>query len=175
MKPTGTLIHRDGGAELELKRRFDAPVTTVWEAITESDRLSAYIGHWSGDPASGVVTFQMNAEGEVPPEHYHILEVHPPRKLVVQLGESPDDIQPVGDDDIPHQPWIVELNLIEADGRTTLALRQQIENPDMAPEIAVGWEYYLDRMVAAEHGESAEEISFEPYEAMAPAYRDLLN
>ena len=170
LQPTGRLTPRDQGVQFEIERAFTTSITSVWEAITENRRLSHYIGHWTGDPASGTIHFQMTAEPELEPEVYHILECVRPKRLVVQIGETPDDAMPAGHDDHTG-PWVVEFNLVDADGAVHLAMRQQIRDKDLAGEIAAGWEYYLDRLVAAEHGEDAEEISFEPYSEMAAQYQ----
>lgn len=173
-RPTGQFTPRDDGVLLEFERTFDVPIDEVWAAVTESDRLARYIGTWTGDPDSGVIEFQMTSEGEVGPELYHLLVCEPPTRLLVQLGDTPQDEQPVGQDDARTDPWLLELVLSEVRGVTTLALRQQIDDPAKAPDIACGWEYYLDRLVAAERGEDAESILFEPYAELAGAYRSAL-
>ena len=45
-KPTGRVETRDGERVLVLTRHFTAPIDDVWAAVTESDRLSRWIGRW---------------------------------------------------------------------------------------------------------------------------------
>ena len=63
-RPTGRREERHGETHLVFERTFRAPIEDVWAAVTESGRLSRWIGEGSGDPASGSVTFRMTAEGD---------------------------------------------------------------------------------------------------------------
>ena len=63
-QPTGRQEERHGETFLVFERTFRAPIQDVWAAVTESDRMARWIGVWTGDPASGAVTFRMTAEGE---------------------------------------------------------------------------------------------------------------
>ncbi len=62
--PTGRRDRHGDRDYLVLERTFAAPVEDVWAAVTEPERLQRWIGTWTGDPASGQVTFRMTAEGE---------------------------------------------------------------------------------------------------------------
>ena len=158
--PTGRLERIDGRLTLVLTRTFDAPIEDVWAAITEPERLARWIGTWSGDPESGSVLWAMTAEGQEPPgDALEIRECTPPRRLAVTSQ--------VGD-----QHWYLDADLSEADGVTTLTFSQPDVDQIDAPSVGAGWEYYLDRLVAAETGGEVAAVDFERdyYPAMAEHY-----
>ena len=70
--------------------------------------------------------------------------------------------------------WYLDVDLSEADGVTTLAFSQPDVDPEDALSVGPGWEYYLDRLVAAETGGDLAAIDFERdyYPAMADYYRE---
>ncbi|MGD7788928.1 SRPBCC family protein [Propionibacteriaceae bacterium Y1700] len=163
-KATGRLEKRPSGNVITFERTFGAPITDVWAAITESPRLERWIGTWTGTPASGQVTFEMNAEGEdMPASRYDIVACEPPRLLHVTTTDD-------------YGSWDLELTLTESNGITTLQLAQQIDDPGMLENTGPGWDYYLDRLVAAETGQDPGRIDFDrdyypalraPYQSMA--------
>lgn len=156
---------RDGLATLVLERRFRAPAADVWAAVTEPDRLVRWIGTWSGDPASGTVDFRMTAEGEdIAAEAVTILECDAPRRLAIVIANAAE----------ASGQWHLELDLSERDGVTTLQFAQRLQDPAIASDVGPGWEYYLDRLVAAHrHGDATSVLWPGPYEAMAEHYRQL--
>ena len=159
--PTGR-IERDGDRRtLVLTREFRAPVESVWAAVTEPDRLARWIGAVSGDPETGRVSFRMTAEGDdAPEEDVEIRECEPPRALKVTIRWG-DNV------------WHLEVALEERDGVTTLTFTQPDLDLDDAPSVGPGWEFYLDRLVAAEAGQDVSSIDFDRdyYPAMAEYYR----
>jgi hypothetical protein len=123
--------------------------------------MERWIGTWHGDPASGHVLFRMTAEGEeATDEEVEIRECAPPPRLAVTSR--------VGDDS-----WMLELDLVEDAGVTTLTFRQPHVGAEEAESVGPGWEYYLDRLVAAETGADVGAIDFERdyYPAMRQHYR----
>ncbi len=100
--PTGRLV----GADLVFLRTIAAPVSEVWSALSESDRLDAWIGRFEGDPASGEVD-----EG-----------------------------------------WHLRAQLSDDAGATRLVFTHVDVAPGVAEMIGPGWDYYLDRLVAAVTG-----------------------
>ncbi|WP_377642686.1 SRPBCC family protein [Oryzobacter terrae] len=163
-EPAGRREDRDGSPFVVLERTFRAPASDVWAAVTEPERLQRWIGTWSGDPATGQVEFLMTAEGdEVDPARTTIHECDPPRRLVLSwdAGSGGGGV------------WHLELDLAEASGATTLTFAQRI--PDLATgrDVGPGWEYYLDRLVAAESGGDVASVAWPEYEGMLGYYADL--
>ena len=151
---TGRRDDRDGTAYVVFERTFKAPIADVWAAVTESDRLSRWIGNWTGDPASGSVSFYMTAEAaDAPEEKIFIDECHEPTRLVMRSAR-PDDHSEV---------WSWQIDLAEADGVTTLTFAQEVVDVTLAESVGPGWDYYLDRMVAAETGGDPAAIDFDDY------------
>lgn len=161
---TGRKEARHGRTFLVMTRQFRAPIEDVWAAVTESDRLARWIGTWSGDPADGKVQFQMRYEGDdVPAEEFVIDECDEPRRLAITTTS------PYEEDQVT---WHLELDLAEADGTTTLTFAQSVPEPTMAENVGPGWDYYLDRMVAAESGGDVGAIDFDDYyPALSDHYR----
>ena len=159
---TGRRAIRNGFDSVVLERTFPAPIESVWAAVTESDRLERWVGTWAGDPASGAVLFRMNAEGYgVEPETMSIDECDPPRRLVLTST-------PPGEGNV----WHFVLELAELDGTTTLTFSQSVPDADLAAGVGPGWEYYLDRLVAAETGGDVAAIDFGDYHpAQSDRYR----
>jgi uncharacterized protein YndB with AHSA1/START domain len=160
---TGHKEVRAGVPHVVFSRTFAAPVEDVWAAITESDRLARWIGSWTGDPAEGHVSFRMLFEGDEPSdEKFTIDECDEPRRLAITTwmpseGDHPDS-------------WHLELDLSEADGVTTFTFAQSVPEPTMAEGVGPGWDYYLDRMVAAETGGDVAAIDFNDYHPSLSAY-----
>jgi uncharacterized protein YndB with AHSA1/START domain len=163
---TATMTGRRDEREPEwivLPRTFRAPLDQVWKAVTEPERLERWIGTWSGDPAEGRVSFRMTAEGEdVPASDYVITACRPPEHLGLEA-------------DAAGMRWELRLDLAEADGVTTLLFAQRMTDPEMASSVGPGWEYYLDRLVAAETGGDVTGIAWDDYyPALADDYRALV-
>lgn len=153
IKATGLVRTTGFSRKLAFERTFSAPIAEVWASITEPDRLNRWIGTWSGEPGPGrTIAFTMTAEGAVEPENVLIVECEPPRALTLRLPG------PGG------TPWDVDVALTEDGGVTTLVFAQTIKPGDNLGEYGPGWEYYLDRLVAAFSGES-----FVPWEEYPPA------
>ena len=151
---TGHPEQRDGTPYVVFRREFRAPIADVWAAVTEPERLERWIGTWAGDPTSGSVEFRMTAEAEdAPAETHHILVCEPPRRLVTE-SRSP------GEDD---GVWRLELDLAEADGVTVLTFGQRLEPSVPVDSVGPGWDYYLDRLVAAHAGRDVAEVVWDDY------------
>lgn len=156
----------DGDATyVQFVRTFRAPITDVWAAVTESDRLARWLGSWTGDPATGSVLFQMLFEGdEVPQEHFAIDECTPPYRLRITTSMPHDGENP--------EHWQLQVDLAESDGVTTLTFAQNVPDPSMAESVGPGWDYYLDRMVVAEAGGDVAAVDFDDYfPALSEHYR----
>lgn len=162
-RATGRCDVRDGTAYVVFERTFTAPIADVWAAVTESDRLSRWIGNWSGNPASGSIDFFMTAEAaDAPAEQIFIDECVEPTRLVMR-STRPDDHSLL---------WSWQVDLAEAGGVTTLTFAQEVCDIVLAESVGPGWDYYLDRMVAAETGGDLAVIDFDDYfPAFAAHYR----
>lgn len=164
---TGRRERRDEVDYLVLTRTFRAPIADVWAAITEPERLARWIGTWSGDPTSGQVTFRMLYEGDdVADELFVIDECHPPSRLAITTTAPYQDGTTA--------TWQVQLTLTETDGVTTLEFAQSVPEPRMAESVGAGWEYYLDRLVAAETGGDVDDVDWDAYyPSLSEPYRAL--
>jgi uncharacterized protein YndB with AHSA1/START domain len=162
---TGRTEQRPDGPYIVLTRTFRAPIDDVWAAVTEPDRLARWIGRWTGDPATGKVAVEMLYEGDdVEPEEYTIDACKAPHQLELTSQGTYGEDAPV--------TWHLKLDLAEADGVTTLTFAQSMDDPTMAENVGPGWEYYLDRLVAAETGGDPAAIEFgDYYPALSEHYR----
>lgn len=132
-----------------LTRTFRAPIADVWAAVTEPDRMARWIGTWNGDPETGSVLFRMTAEGDdVAEQAWDITACEPPRSLTVHAADDSG-------------VWDLGFHLDEQDHITTLEFTHVIHDPSTLEMIGPGWEYYLDRLVAAETGRDLVDIDFE--------------
>lgn len=161
---TGRLEARDGNDWVVFDRTFRAPIESVWAAITEPDRLERWIGTWAGDPASGSVLFRMTAESEdASAEAVRIDDCDPPRRLAVTTNVETES-----------DSWHLVLELVEHAGRTTLSFSQSELNAETAANVGPGWEYYLDRLVAAETEQDVAGVNWDDYyPAQSDYYRAL--
>jgi uncharacterized protein YndB with AHSA1/START domain len=160
VEPTGRITTDGDRRVLTIVREFRAPIEDVWAAVTDPERLARWIGTWTGDPASGSVGFTMTAEGATEPEDMEIRECDPPHVLRVTSSTAMGQ-------------WFLDLVLEERDGVTLLTFSQPDLDPASADSVGPGWEYYLDRLVAAETGADVGAVDFERdyYPAMQEHYR----
>jgi uncharacterized protein YndB with AHSA1/START domain len=161
---TGTVTKIDGDPHLVILRRFGASADDVWRELTESERLERWIGRWEGDPKTGRVTFFMTAEGtDAEPEEYTILECDRPRRFA-------------GDTSQGEGSWHLWFELAEeGPGDTVLTFGQRLNPGEDVGTIGPGWEYYLDRLVAAQAGLDADGVRFDDYfPALQPEYERLV-
>lgn len=162
---TGRRETRDGTDHIVFTRTFRAAIDDVWAAVTESERLARWIGTWIGDPASGAVTFQMNAEGDIPEETFEIASCEAPRRLVIDSWNEAEQVT-----------WHIELSLAEEAGVTTLTFSHSVPRAELASGVGPGWDYYLDRLVAAENGAGVGSIDWASYSpALSEHYRTLFS
>ena len=164
MNPTATghRAQRGDATYVVYEREFRAPIADVWAAVTEPARLERWIGTWSGDPATGSVEFRMTAEAEdAPADPHRIVACDPPRRLVTESAAA-------GDGSV----WRLELDLAEAGGVTVLTFAQLLDDSIPVDSVGPGWDYYLDRLVAAEAGRDVAEVVWDDYyPALAEPYR----
>ena len=170
----GRREQRDGRTLLVIERRFRAPVADVWAACTEPGRMERWIGTWSGDPASGSVTFRMTAEGDdVRGEEMDVLACEPPHRFAVRGRTA----EPFSEDGAGEKGvWEMELVLAEADDGTSLRFEQVLvpgaSAVDMAASVGPGWEYSLDRLAASLAGGDVAAVEWEAYATGSAHYRE---
>lgn len=137
---TGVVSLSGGSAELTIERRVTADAIAVWPFLTESRELGMWIGSYAGDPDSGEVVMSMNAEGGEATSAVEILDCDAPEHLAVLTTDE-------------HASWSLEVELIDgghdAGSGTTIRFTHHDVVLDALPDIAAGWEWYLDRLVAA--------------------------
>lgn len=112
----------------------------------------------------------MTAEEGAPSMPIRIDECVAPERIAVSAGEGAETWTLYGE---------VRVDASGAEGGggagSVLALSQEISDPEQASAIGPGWEFYIDRLVAAETGGDPAEIDFDAYyPAQADYYRGLL-
>ena len=182
--PTG--IRTDRG--IAITRRFPLPPAELWHWLTDPDRTAQWFGRWSGDPSTGEVAAQLSAEEGAPMSTSAIHECTAPQRLVLGTGPgwvialdiTADSGVLTGSQDESAGGETPPGSTDDSAGRTriggsVLTLSQDMEDAAFAAEVGPGWEYYLDRLVAATEGCDAEAIAFEPdyLPGMAEHYRAL--
>lgn len=161
---TGTVTKIDGHANLVILRRFAATADEVWRDLTDSALLERWIGRWEGDPCTGHVAFSMTAESEdAAPAEFTIHECDRPRRFA---GDTAPDAG----------GWHLWFELAEdSPGDTVLTFGQRLDVGDDIGSIGPGWEYYLDRLVAARAGVDVATVVWDDYfPALQPAYERLV-
>jgi uncharacterized protein YndB with AHSA1/START domain len=161
-EPTGRLIRTDAGRTLQLTRTFRAPIEDVWASLTESERTARWIGPWTGEGrVGGTVTVQMTAEEGAPGSPGIIRACDAPRSLRMDLDSGMEGM------------WSVAVELTESDGITTLAFEHYLSDADDVTNIGPGWEFYLDRLVAAHAGDEAMPVWDAYWPGMQECYASL--
>ncbi|RBY82804.1 SRPBCC domain-containing protein [Blastococcus sp. TF02A-26] len=125
----------DGRRRLVFRRSWPDPAADVWAALTEPERSERWIGRYGGERAPGAEgPFTMTAEEGAPVGRVRIEECAPPHRLVLRF--------------LDEMAWRLELDLVEADGTTTLTFTQVLADDTGLSDIATGWHWYLDRLDA---------------------------
>nr|WP_062338512.1 SRPBCC family protein [Herbidospora sakaeratensis] len=154
MNPTGRLF----GADLHLTRTFKASADDVWASVTESERTARWFGPWRGD-ADPMIQVQLTVEEGAPWTDMRVEACEPPRRLALSSLDE-------------YGAWHVELTVTETDGVTELLFVHHRIDPANAGEVGPGWEFYLDRLVAAREGTPEPDFA-DYYPAMKPYYDGL--
>lgn len=147
--PTG---RRGPDDVLSFRRVLPLSLEDAWAAITDSDRAARWFGPWNGAEVPGPITVTMLAEDGAPTMPGEITEVVPLDHYVLRTGPE-------------ESSWVITMSVEaeDAEGDTSaVMLSQQVTDPEEAAMIGPGWDYYLDRLVAAETGQDPEAITFEP-------------
>ncbi|MGR6900614.1 ATPase [Glutamicibacter sp. BSL13] len=154
--PTGSKTE-DGA--LRLLRVFPIDQQELWNLLTEPAQTDRWIGPWSGDPASGSVELTLNAEEGRPAMEMRIIDCDASsQRLVVE--SSPQD----------GEVWRLQLQVLSDPEGSLLEFVMPNLEPTQAGSIGPGWEFYLDRLLAAAAGQDPQAIRFDP--DYYPALRD---
>lgn len=160
IQATGRVVRDRRGLELIVERRVAGSVGEVWEWLTVSAQLKKWIGTYRGKPAVGAtVAFTMTFEKGAEPETVTLIECRPEDRLTVEWG--------VGDD-----VWHVSVAVASLGESTMVYLKQRLTNARQAGSVGPGWEYYLDRLIAARAGAPAPE--FDAYLSVQQPYYERL-
>ncbi|MBK1788033.1 SRPBCC family protein [Prauserella cavernicola] len=135
--PTGRLIRTERGYDLLLTRALKDPLAEVWASVTEPERTARWFGPWEGEGGAGTtVRVHLTAEDGEPPAEVRIDACDAPHHLAVTMSDESGG-------------WRLELHLTEHEGTTALQFTHHLDSLDGLGEIGPGWEFYLDRLVAA--------------------------
>lgn len=115
----------------------------VFEYFTRPDAIIRWMGDYAVlDPRPGG-EFTLDINGV--PVRGRYLVVDPPRRLVVSWGHA-------GSDALPPGASTVEITLTpDADGTTVRVEHRDLPDSE-APQHALGWPHFLDRLVTAGAG-----------------------
>ena len=81
-KPTGHYALKSDGLYLQFDRLFYAPIEDVWYSLTNPTAMQAWIGTYTGSPATGGVRFKMTFEEGDEWQNVSILECQPPHRFL---------------------------------------------------------------------------------------------
>lgn len=144
---------------VELRRRYDADIDDVWDAITDPERLARWLNSVTGDLRLGG-TFHLESG-----EHGDILQCEPPRLLKVSWLFGPDADEWPGTSEVevrltPGPAGATELELIHA------AFIEEPSFPTYGPGAGgVGWDLALltlARLLAGDELTGHEEFEQSP-------------
>lgn len=152
-KPTGCVQ----GQQLILTRTFRAGIEDVWTSVTEPASTARWFGPWEGDAGPGkTVRLQMLFEQGQPWIDVSIEKCEAPRHLLVTSRDESGEMR-------------VELTLTQTGDTTELRFVQHLSDPKLAADMGPGWEYYLDKLVAAREG-SVQPVFADYYPAQKAYY-----
>lgn len=159
MRITGAPETIDGQDHLVLTRTFTAPIADVWAALTESDRLARWYCTWTGDPSRGRVEVTWAFEDDMPTETY-----------VIEVCDEPNRLRVRTEGDDPEQDWVLDAQLSESAGVTTLRFAQVLNDRRLVTDVGPGWEYYLDRLEDSLRSGGVATTTWEGYLELGPGY-----
>jgi uncharacterized protein YndB with AHSA1/START domain len=136
----------DDGHVVLVSRRYEAPVADVWDAWTNPERTSRWLGAVSGDLREGGEALLVMTEDITVP--CRITACDPPRRLAVVWAH-------------PGEPESAAEIRLRADGTgTVLELEHARLRAGDAVGYGYGWEDFLDRLAALLAGDDPDAISW---------------
>jgi uncharacterized protein YndB with AHSA1/START domain len=149
---TGVRETRDGVDWVVYTRRIRASTEQVWAAWTEPEELARWVGKSDG-VIDGPSDFFFTFEGDdLLPMTYRLDHMDEGRALGVTMSDPGRE-----------SSWRLEMDLIADGDATVLRVAQVIENAALAPSVAAGWEFYLDRLVAILEGREPDRLDYDEY------------
>jgi len=139
--PTGQVTPTAIGRDLVLERVLPGSIEDAWASITESDRLARWFCTWTGEPRVGAtLELTLVAEEGDASSQAEILACEPPTHLAVSTHDQGGT-------------WLLEATLTPIDSKhTRLRFVHHLDEEAKSEDVGPGWEYYLDRLVAAMNG-----------------------
>ncbi len=158
-EPTGTVVSTPDGRDLVLTRKFRIPPTEAWAWITESPKLEKWFGTWTGDTGpGGRIEVTMNAEEEESTSTGEITACEPGASYEIAVGTGMGE-------------WYLGMAVEPLGEGSLVTFTQHLDEETPVGSIGAGWEWYLDRLVAAI--ENHEMPDFNDYwPAMGPHYEE---
>jgi uncharacterized protein YndB with AHSA1/START domain len=145
---TVTAVRKDPDAlTMTLDAEFDAPVERVWQLWADPRQLERWWGpptypatftKHDLTPGSRVQYHMTGPEGDQPKGYWDVLEVEPPRRLVVRDGFANDD----GTPNVEMGAGEMEVTIEEfGDGRTRMSIENRFPTAEAMEQIlALGQE-----------------------------------
>lgn len=136
--PTGRVVSTTNGRDLVLERVLPGSIDEAWASITESARLARWFCTWTGEARVGAtLELTMVAEEGDATSEAEILACEPPTHLLVNTRDQGGN-------------WLLEATLTPVDSsHTRLHFVHHLDEEANPEEVGPGWEYYLDRLLAA--------------------------
>jgi uncharacterized protein YndB with AHSA1/START domain len=140
VQPTGRVSRDVRGLELIVSRRIPAPAGEAWAWVTDPSLVKQWFGSFRAVPKPGsTFSVKLLAEEGHPSVRMGVLECIPGERYVVETVEA-DDV------------WHLTISVADLGGASMVFLAHRLETAREAGSIGPGWEYYLDRMLAARSG-----------------------
>jgi len=157
---TGELLPTATGRDLVLERVLPGSLDDAWASITESDRLGRWFCTWTGEArVGGTLELTLVAEEGDATSRAEILACDPPTHLAVSTQDQGGQ-------------WRLEATLTPlGSDQTRLRFVHHLDQEANPEEVGPGWEYYLDRLVAAMTGSAMPDFD-DYWPSLAPAYAD---
>lgn len=159
-EPNGSIAKTAGGRDLIVTRTLSLTQEEAWRWVTDSDRLEKWFGTWTGDGSlGGRVEVTMNAEEEESTSKGEITACVPGHSYELTIGTGMGE-------------WYLGLQVEPADEGSTLTFIQHLDDETPIGSIGAGWEYYLDRLIAAIEGTEMPDFN-DYWPAMGPYFEGL--
>ena len=135
-QPTGSIVATDSGRDLVLGRDLPIPAEEAWNWASDPVKLRTWFGSWTGQAGTGGrIEVSMNAEAEPHTSEWEVAVCDPGRSFrIASIGDV---------------SWDIEVTVEPTAGGSRLTFTQHLDEDTAPGSIAAGWEWYLDRLVAA--------------------------